>query len=88
MFFDHEDFITKGKLEITDKYIKVNDTTFTFNEIKEMTVSGKQTLIIYIGSDSYRIASPTIGFNPIKYMQMYYHITNINLGFEDKFLGI
>lgn len=88
LFFDHEDFITKGKLEITDKYIKVNDTTFTFNEIKEMTVSGKQTLIIYIGSDSYRIASPTIGFNPIKYMQMYYHITNINLGFEDKFLGI
>ena len=53
-----------------------------------MTVSGKQTLIIYIGSDSYRIASPTIGFNPIKYMQKYYHITNINLGFEDKFLGI
>ena len=88
LFFDHEVLITNGNLSMNDAYIQVNDYRLNFNEVKEMTVSGKQTLIVYLGNDSYRISSTKVGFNPIKYMQMYYHITNTKLGFKDEFLGI
>ena len=88
LFFDHEVLITNGNLSMSDAYIQVNDYRLNFNEVKEMTVSGKQTLIVYLGNDSYRISSTKVGFNTIKYMQMYYHITNTKLGFKDEFLGI
>lgn len=88
LFFDHEVFITSGHISISDKSIKINDVEFNFDEVKEMTVSGKQTLIIYVGNNSYRVSSSKIGFNPIKYMQMYYHITNTKFGIKDEFLGI
>ena len=88
LFFDNEVLITSGHLSMSDSYIQVDNQRLSFDQVKEMTVSGKQTLIVYIGGDSYRISSSKVGFNPIKYMQMYYHITNVKLGFKDEFLGI
>ena len=68
--------------------LKIGDRLFKFDEIKEMAVSGKQNLLFYSDGITYRLSSSIVGWNPLKYMQMFYHIRNVSTGQEDKFLGI
>lgn len=83
-----DELLDQGKLIFTSSYIQIGNSKYNFDDIKEMTVSGKQTLIFYVDLDSYRISSSTEGFNCVKYLQMYYHIRNKQNNFNDDFLGI
>ena len=76
--------LDNGRCVMSDTYIEVNNTRYELSSIAEMTVSGKQNLIFYVGNDSIRISCSTLGFNAVKYMQMYYHIIHK----ESDFLGI
>ena len=71
-----------------EDYLLIGEKRFDFSSIIEMTVSSKQTLIFYVDDISYRLSSDIVGVNFIKYMQMYYHLNNKKLGFDDDFLGI
>jgi hypothetical protein len=80
--------ITKGKLIMTTTYYQIGDNIYYFKDIKDVTVSGKQGLIFYIGSKTYKVTSSIPGWNAVKYMQMFYHIVDTNLNISDEFLGI
>ena len=88
IFIDHNEEVTRGKLSLYEDYLLIGEKRFDFSSIIEMTVSSKQTLIFYVDDISYRLSSDIVGVNFIKYMQMYYHLNNKKLGFDDDFLGI
>ena len=68
--------------------LEVGDHVFPFEEIAEIAVSGKQTFLFYSEGITYRVSSSIVGWNPLKYMQMFYHIRNKLAGQDDSFLGI
>lgn len=86
---DHETMLSEHiKVMLFGDRLVVGEHEFPFTSIREMTVSGKQTFLFYVGDITYRVSSSIVGFNALKYVQMYYHLYDKERGIEDKFLGI
>lgn len=66
------------------------DLCMPFDTISATSVLGKNKLNIYIGSEIYQLKPIYKGFNALKYMNIYYHSTNIAKGVTEnaKLLGI
>ncbi len=66
------------------------DMTIPFDMTSATSVLGRNKLNIYIGSDIYQLKPIYKGFNALKYMNIYYHSTNIAKGVTEnaKLLGI
>lgn len=76
-----------------DKYTIHNETydlSLFFDEITAVSVLGRNKLNIYVGSDIFQIKTKNKRFNALKYMNIYYHATNVLKGIEEngKLLGI
>ena len=76
-----------------DRYTIVNDSfnlTIPFDTITSVSVLGRNKLNIYIGSEIYQIKTKNKRFNAIKYMNIYFHSTNVAKGVIEngKLLGI
>lgn len=66
------------------------DIALPFDEVSVMSVLGRNKLNIYIGEDLYQLKGDK-RFNPVKYMNFYYHYDNIKKGVkhgELQFLGL
>ena len=86
---DHEIFLDKDvHISLSGTSLKVGEREFKISDIKEITVSGKQNFIFYVGDTIYRVSSKIAGFNALKYMQVYYRIRHQASGEDDSFLGI
>ena len=61
-----------------------------FKDVSAVSVLGRNKLNIYIGSSIIQIRSKNKRFNAVKYMNIYYHSTNVAKGVaeNDKLLGI
>ncbi len=66
------------------------DITIPFDTISATSVLGRNKLNIYIGSDIYQLKPRYKGFNALKYMNIYYHSTNVEKGVSEnaKLLGL
>jgi hypothetical protein len=66
------------------------DISIPFDNISAVSVLGKNKLNIYIGSEIYQLKPVYKSFNALKYMNIYYHSTNIKKGVIEnaKLLGI
>jgi len=66
------------------------DITVPFDTVAAASVLGKNKLNIYIKSDIYQIKPLSKRFNALKYMNIYYHYTNVSKGVTEnaKLLGI
>lgn len=66
------------------------DISIPFETISATSVLGKNKLNIYIGSEIYQLKPVYKSFNALKYMNIYYHSTNIKKGVIEnaKLLGI
>ena len=66
------------------------DMTIPFKDASATSVLGKNKLNIYIGSDIYQFKPVYKRFNALKYMNIYYHSTNIEKEVTEnvKLLGI
>ncbi len=61
-----------------------------FDEVRVMSVLGRNKLNIYIGDELYQLKGDK-RFNPVKYMNFYYHYDNVKQGVEYgklQFLGL
>ena len=67
--------------------IVINDQEFNLLDIYSMTVLGKHKLNFYIDDKTYQLKGND-NFNALKYVQMYYHINNVNNGQSDDFFGL
>ena len=62
--------------------------TFSFDEIKAVTVLGKNKLNIYRDKDIFQL-KPSKSFNAVKYVNIFHRYKNIKAGKEnDEFLGL
>ena len=86
---DHQTMLLEhAPIKMFGSKLVVGDRVFPFEEIAEIAVSGKQTFLFYSEGITYRVSSSIVGWNPLKYMQMFYHIRNKTSGQDDSFLGI
>ena len=66
------------------------DIALPFDEVKVMSVLGRNKINIYIGDELYQLKGDK-RFNPVKYMNFYYHYDNVKQGVkygELQFLGL
>ncbi len=64
------------------------EETFSFDEIKAVTVLGKNKLNIYKDKDIFQL-KPSKSFNAVKYVNIFHRYKNIRTGKEnDEFLGL
>lgn len=64
------------------------DIALPFDQVSVMSVLGRNKLNIYIGEDLYQLKGDR-RFNAVKYMNFYYHYTNVQKGETDgEFLGL
>jgi hypothetical protein len=61
-----------------------------FKDISAVSVLGRNKLNIYVGSNIVQVKSKNKRFNAVKYMNIYYHASNMAKGVSenDKLLGI
>ncbi len=76
-----------------DRYTIINSNysiSLPFDKIVAVSVLGRNKLNIYFGSEIYQIKTKNKHFNALKYMNIYYHATNVLKGVpeNDKLLGI
>ena len=64
------------------------EETFSFDEIKAVTILGKNKLNIYKDKDIFQL-KPSKSFNAVKYVNIFHRYKNIRTGKEnDEFLGL
>ena len=86
---DHENrLLSNVRIALDDETLEVGDMSFPLDEIMEIAVSGRQTFLFYFKKQTFRVCSDKVGFNALKYMQMYYHIRAQKAGEPSDFLGI
>ena len=86
---DHENrLFSNVRISMNDKVLQVGEMDFPLDEIMEIAVSGRQTFLFYFKKQTFRVSSDKVGFNALKYMQMYYHLRAQKAGEPSDFLGI
>ena len=81
------ELLEEGHLKMYSSKIVINDQEFNLSDIYSMTVLGKHKLNFYIDDKTYQLKGND-NFNALKYVQMYYHINNVNNGQSDDFFGL
>lgn len=78
------------RLEIQYEENKEQKTqAFPIEDISSMAVLGKNKINLYSGNDIYQITGLENNFCALKYVQLYYHFTNVrNGGSNGEFLGL
>ena len=67
--------------------VTVNELTFDFETVSQISVLGKNKLNIYYGDKLYQLKGSK-RFNALKYLHFYYRYKNIKEDNNDKFLGL
>lgn len=79
---------TDVEMKLTPEALSFGDISLPLGEVFEMACTGKQSLLFYHDKKTYNVSSSVVGFNALKYLQMFYHLRNLHEGVNDDFLGI
>ena len=75
------------RMELVGEEVQI---ALPFDQVSVMSVLGRNKLNIYIGEELYQLKGSK-RFNPVKYMNFYYHYDNVKKGVkygELQFLGL
>ncbi len=86
-------FISKGNIFIDNLNLTIEGTSkkyvYSIEDIKAIACLGKHKMNFYLSNNEIYQVVGEEDFNPVKYMQIYYHLTNLRGGVtNDEFLGI